>query len=352
MNPPGQPSPWHTGIELFFSWHRDYIAGLEQFILDQGCDICPDLVPLPYWDITQPLSDPFYNSMIPEFAVEDALITAPQPLFITPQEETWSDFIEIDESTCTEYESPDALADWMLGRHAQVHFEMGGAMRSFASTAGTAVFWLYHAYIDEKYYCYQQICQCPEPVVSISNRDCDVCLDLENSINADDFILTLVDEFGNESSVTLNLQGCISYRDLNQGDNYTLKIEAINTSMLDNIDCLDNEIEVNFTAPEPPSSKFNPNPCIRAIPLPQFPSPTSLTGNKVVKVTNTGIKREFTFINSIHNTGSHTVLASPMILEENEEVFITIPQASQGYGINYFTIHVDGETAAIEYINQ
>ena len=24
-------TPWHDPIELFFSWHRDYIAGLEQF---------------------------------------------------------------------------------------------------------------------------------------------------------------------------------------------------------------------------------------------------------------------------------------------------------------------------------
>ena len=350
---------WHNFDEYFLEWHRDYIAGLEQFILDQGCNLCPSFVPLPYWDITQPLPDEFWNQMIPEF--ENAFFAGaqgnPNPphdgtaSFKSDPMQTWPDY-GVSEDDCTEYEDIDDFASFIQSWHSTVHVEMGGAMRATGATSGTSVFWLYHAFVDEKYYCYQQLCQCPEPIVELSNRECDVCVDFSNSTNADDFNLILIDEFGNESSVSLNSQGCISYRDLNQGDNYTLKVHAVNTSMTDNIACLNDEIEINFTAPDPPSSKFNPNPCIRATPLPQFPTTTTLTSSKVVKVTNTGTEREFTFTNSIHNTGSQAVLTSPMILEENEEVFINIPQASQGYGINYFTIHVEGESATIEYINQ
>ncbi len=345
----GMPQPWHGPTETFFSWHRDYVAGLEQYILDQGCDICADLVPLPYWDITEPLSDPFYNSMIPEFAVEDALLTAPQPLFITPQSETWGDFtLPMNESPCVAFENIDDYAEWMLGRHAQVHFEMGGAMRSFASTAGTAVFWLYHAYIDEKYYCYQQECQCPVPVAQLNIRKCDVCFDLASSINSDEYRFTLIDDLGNETNISLNSMGCISSNYLDQGEDYTLKIKAINSSMLDNVDCLSDQIEVEFTAPDPPSTKFDPIPCAQILVEPNVPA----SFENGMKITNMGPKRAFSFANTVLITGLSTSIGNTITLNENEEISISIPLEIRGLGINYFSIFVDGESLSFEYINQ
>lgn len=176
-------------------------------------------------------------------------------------------------------------------------------------------------------------------------------MDLSNSINADDYTISIVDEFGNESNVSLNDRGCISYTDLNQGDLYTLKIQAINTSMLDNVDCVNSEQIINFTAPNPPSTKYNRNPCLRVEGYPQFPTSSNITERKVIKVVNIGIKRNFTFTNSVHTTGNQSSLATDVTLDTNEEIFIEIPMTTQGLGLNYFTVSYDGEASIFEYIN-
>lgn len=245
-----------NGIEI--------IAGLEQFILDQeDCEFCPFFVPLPYWDITKPLPTEFWNQMIPEF--EDAFLfdaVSSDPLhdgtasFKSDPLQTWPNY-QVTTEDCEEYEDIDDFASFIQGWHGSVHNEMGGAMRSTTATSGTSVFWLYHAFVDEKYYCYQQLCQCPEPVAQLNIRKCDVCFDLSNSLNSDEFDLTLIDDQGNETIISLNSEGCISSNYLDPGEDYILSIKAINSAMTDNIACLSDQIELTFTSPDPPSTNLN-----------------------------------------------------------------------------------------------
>ena len=63
----GDPSvsiTWHSDNELFLSWHRDYIRGLEDYLLEQGYH---NYVPLPSWNP---------NTSVPEeFLSESAMVS-------------------------------------------------------------------------------------------------------------------------------------------------------------------------------------------------------------------------------------------------------------------------------------
>lgn len=148
--------------EEFLSWHREYIAGLEQFLLDRGF---PQFVPLPYWDPTEPIPSEFYDEFIDEY--EDGLTTytnpdgpAGSPFYLSPLDMTWVGRVSIDDDLCADFQTADALGKRLVadGIHSQVHWEMGGAMSSQSATAGTTAFWILHANLDRFYRCYQMEC--------------------------------------------------------------------------------------------------------------------------------------------------------------------------------------------------
>lgn len=71
-----------------------------------------------------------------------------------------------------------------------------------------------------------------------------------------------------------------------------------------------------------------------------------------MKITNMGPKRAFNFANTILMTGVSSSIGNTVILDENEDIYMSIPHEVRGLGINYFSIFVDGETLLIEYINE
>ncbi|MFT5971172.1 MAG: hypothetical protein ACI8ZO_001691 [Flavobacteriales bacterium] len=54
----GSSANWHSYDERFLTWHRAYIAGMEQYILSRGGT---KYIPLPDWKPTDKIPDEFFN---------------------------------------------------------------------------------------------------------------------------------------------------------------------------------------------------------------------------------------------------------------------------------------------------
>ncbi|MFT6338706.1 MAG: hypothetical protein ACJATI_005483 [Halioglobus sp.] len=335
---------WHNFDEYFFEWHRDYIAGLEQFILDkEDCPLCPDFVPLPYWDITRPLSTEFWNQMVPEFDgafLFDAVSIDPihdgTASFKSDAMRTWGDYV-VTSDDCGEYEDIDDFASFIQGWHGQVHNEMGGAMRSTSATAGTSVFWLYHAFVDEKYYCYQQLCQCPEADINSSQGLCDYCFDFSESLNTDAISVELIDANGNQVQVSLDENNCIPLDGLPYNSTYTVDVQAVNSSMTDNIACENAFQSFNFIVPTPPFRKF---PCF-GVDVTQ--SSTRFT------VDNTGDSRYFNISNVETNTGATQTVSNSLFIASGQSAEIQL-QNSFATANNHLVISSNGESISVNYV--
>lgn len=337
--------------EEFLSWHREYLSGLEDYLLNEGYS---EFVPLPYWDPTVAMPTPFYNAMIQEY-LDSSLNTPPiAPEFISDPAATWGSNILITDDLCSDFDSADDLGNFLLSQamHSSVHYDVGGAMRSQAATSGAAIFWPLHANIDRFYQCYQVDCQCPQVVVSGSADNCDFCIDISNSTNSDNYIFTLIDAQGNPTPVNLNSNGCISYLDMVQGANYTLNVQAFNSEMTDNVDCPNDIVNYNFTAPYVAPTKFEPNPCIGVEMNPQFPTSTSISGfnDETVVITNTsgdGLIVDITNEN-MSSFASYT-LSSNLYIASGSSVTVTIPSSALTSGSNYFGVSSNNDLTGFSF---
>jgi len=149
----------HNYQTEFLRWHRNYIADMEVWLENNGGS---RYVPLPMWD-------PETNSIPAEFSGADAGLPSGN---FTPSGYDFSRFL--DNSSLCNYtagstthcgrtrSSPapiDAFAHDLECEHNAVHSDIGGNMGT-ASSPGSAIFWLYHAYIDYLYFKYDDKCYC------------------------------------------------------------------------------------------------------------------------------------------------------------------------------------------------
>lgn len=347
----------HSGEE-FLSWHREYITGLEQYLLDRGF---PQYVPLPYWNPNEPLPNTFYNSMIAEYEVEGIDSTnhpsqdPGDPYFFAPRDKTWIGDISIDDDLCADFADAAELGQALVqdATHTSVHFEMGGAYTSQAATSGTTAFWLHHANFDRFYRCYQIECECPELEVATYTDQCDYCFDFSASakLSSNGMQVILVDQSGVEQEISLNEQGCIPYGSLTPGDSYEIHIEAIKNGK-QNIDCPLNRQSLQFTAPNPTPTKFDSNPCLKLEALPKFPIPMLMEAvlNGIVEVTNTGESRIVDFVNTTAQNGETHTLISGLLLEAGQTIEVEIPISTIGQGINVFSTIVGDEESHFQYL--
>lgn len=125
---------------LFLSWHRAYIAGLENFLVQQGH---PEWSPLPAWDPAEPIPDEFN---IPDQG-PDALRNLDPNISFSP---------EFDPENLGAFENDEELADAVDGPHGAVHVRVGGLMGDFRSP-GAPIFWPWHSFIDDIWWTWQRL---------------------------------------------------------------------------------------------------------------------------------------------------------------------------------------------------
>lgn len=182
----GMPS--HNYKEAFLTWHRDYIRDMEEWLLTKNGG--PKFVPLPKWNPSNVIPVPFFNTTtVPTFCANSnrnisslATPTTSFPSLIRDDLTifSFSDFSRFSNvsNLCayTAGSSPfrpdngtaiDNFAADLERQHDRVHVAIGGSMRSATVASGAAIFWLWHAFVDDIYYDYQCECQnslAPPPV--------------------------------------------------------------------------------------------------------------------------------------------------------------------------------------------
>jgi hypothetical protein len=139
-----------TNNKNFIQWHRYYLQTLEQWLILKGKS---KYVPLPSWRPTDCIPDEFWGTS----AILPAVDSFP-PLInkcITPPSVTKYS----DANKCTLFPTLDKFSD-SLERvyHNAVHKSIGGSMDKARFSAGAAIFWPWHAWVDDLYYCYQKDC--------------------------------------------------------------------------------------------------------------------------------------------------------------------------------------------------
>lgn len=133
----------HAGNPDFFDGHRQYIGKLEAFLLAQGL---AQFVPLPKWDpattIPGPLRAVKVLPAVAQLGFGNA-IANPSPNRPMPG----------NLRNLAAFPSASALSDDMqlVAWHADVHVTVGGVMRNVAVSPCAAVFWPWHAFIDDIY---------------------------------------------------------------------------------------------------------------------------------------------------------------------------------------------------------
>ncbi len=150
----------HTYQMSFLTWHRDYIGGLENYLRNNGGS---QFVPLPAWNP---------GTSIPlEFRGSIAGLTGTN-IDVSPEGFNFSRFSNSNSlcsysagnpNYCTNISSPqpiDAFAHDLECEHDIVHVDVGGVMANIMQAPSAAIFWLYHAYIDDFYYDYDANCNC------------------------------------------------------------------------------------------------------------------------------------------------------------------------------------------------
>jgi Common central domain of tyrosinase len=133
----------HAGNPAFFDGHRQFIAKLEAFLLQQGL---AQFVPLPKWDpsTTIPVALRVVKVLPAVTAagfgatIANASPNLPMPASLN----NLSGF-----STAAALSTDAQLQAW----HGNVHVTVGGAMANVVVSPCAAVFWVWHAFIDDIY---------------------------------------------------------------------------------------------------------------------------------------------------------------------------------------------------------
>jgi hypothetical protein len=136
----------HNRTESFLIAHREWISEVEDFLVSRGAG---RFVPLPTWNPADPIPVPFRlvkprDDGTARQALGNADPRRPLPLFLTSP------------AVCA-IPTGGALAEALDPWHDDVHVDgIGGAMAPIGESAACAVFYPWHAFVDEVYWTWQQ----------------------------------------------------------------------------------------------------------------------------------------------------------------------------------------------------
>lgn len=159
------------GSNRFLGWHREHIEELESYILSKGLS---KYIPLPKWDPTTCIPDEFFGA--------DATVTGYDPMECQCPSQcrqtnnapcpntcaTFSfssfDIVQSGDAICegdfyNEDQTELGFSNRLENQHDPVHRSIGGDMATFSSP-GAAIFWIWHAYVDDIYE--EFLCRCPD----------------------------------------------------------------------------------------------------------------------------------------------------------------------------------------------
>lgn len=172
----------HNYDDEFCIWHRAYIKDMEDWLATQSGGA--KFVPLPKWDPATSIPNAFFNSSTIPFSCTNAgnasnslltpVSTYPNLIRQNPNILGWYDFSGFfNSATLCSYTSGtcasrptfgtayDNLACDLEDEHDLVHGAIGGAMGSTVVASGAAIFWLWHAFVDDV--CHDWECDCASP---------------------------------------------------------------------------------------------------------------------------------------------------------------------------------------------
>jgi hypothetical protein len=132
----------------FFTWHRDYIHGLERFLSQNGFS-----KGLPSWAPWEPIP--------PEFSVN----IAPRSTPIVKE----GDFTPWSHERIGCWKSDDQMGFYLSwGPHFKTHFNCGGEMAIIETAPNAPIFWPWHTFVDDLYSDWEQHPACsvwsPQPL--------------------------------------------------------------------------------------------------------------------------------------------------------------------------------------------
>lgn len=205
-----------TCTDAFVTWHRFYIQELEEWLVSQGET---RFVPLPAWDPSDCIPDEFWGN--------DAWLTDLGAGTLNNQclgnPPTFNAFRNLN---CNSFDDADDFACALESPHNTVHVQVGGIMQNAAISPGASIFWLWHAWIDDLWYCYQD--QCMELTSDLYVRDEDPDDGTEpsgaviNWISPDIWVRQTNDGFANQESQDLHqtpgAKGYVYIRVWNRGE--------------------------------------------------------------------------------------------------------------------------------------
>ncbi|MEO1627202.1 MAG: T9SS type A sorting domain-containing protein [Bacteroidota bacterium] len=149
------PGNFLNYMEEFLTWHRAYVRGLEEYLQSRGFT---QYVPLPKWDPTNQIPNEFFNG---------SAILTPSSIFppLADQDpNNNSNFFYnftafTDDVSLCNFPDANILSAPLQSEYDQVNAAIGGSMANAATAPGTAIYWLWQAWIDDIYYCHQEVCQ-------------------------------------------------------------------------------------------------------------------------------------------------------------------------------------------------
>lgn len=131
----------HRDPAMFLNFHRDYIAGLEAFLMAQGF---PQFAPLPEWNPAEPIPQEFN---IPNTGSGRLRNLNPGVSFAP----------EFDQDNLQNFSTVEELGEALMTRHNLVHQRIGGIMNNMRLAPLAPIFWPFHGFIDEIYHDWQII---------------------------------------------------------------------------------------------------------------------------------------------------------------------------------------------------
>lgn len=176
----------HNYAEPFLTWHRDYIRDMEEWLLTQQGG--RKFVPLPKWNPIDMIPNAFYiPSGVNPCTSLPSISVIPQVTPIGSQNPASASSYNFNR-----FQNPTTLCNYSAGicsfrgswgtaidnfacdlelEHDWVHGAIGGSMGSVRNASGAAIFWLWHAYVDDIYWDYQCLCQNTLPTPPIAQKD-------------------------------------------------------------------------------------------------------------------------------------------------------------------------------------
>ncbi len=151
---------------LFLSWHRTYIQGLENYLSTNPA--YSEFVPLPKWNPADAIPNEFrgFDALATAYRQTGNIVNANYSGTPSSQWDRESfnegsdlnDFCCGNQGLCNDPSGP--FTDFRRGLetfHNGVHGDVGGVMTTMSSPAA-AIFWTWHAWIDDVYETYLCIC--------------------------------------------------------------------------------------------------------------------------------------------------------------------------------------------------